>query len=124
MEEKREELDLVTNEVAKLEMQLQAFKVLEEQYKQMKEKLFQLMKDYDVKSTSTQNGISIVRYDAIEDKIVEVEEFNTTLFKEDYPELYEEYVNKVTKINKGKKGYVKITLPKVVDYSRLNGGNE
>ena len=124
MEEKREELVLVTEEVAKLEMQLQAFKVLEEQYKQMKEKLFQLMKDYDVKSTSTQNGISIVRYDAIEDKIVEVEEFNTTLFKEDYPDLYEEYVNKVTKINKGKKGYVKITLPKTIDFNRLNGGNE
>ena len=58
----------------------------------------------------------------IKNYILEV--FNETMFKEDNPKLYQQYLCKTTKINKGKKGYVRITLPKVVDYSRLNGGNE
>lgn len=125
MQKVREEhLSSVTEQVAKLELQLQAIKVVEDQAKQLKDRLYEMMKDYDVKSFKTANGIAINRVDGKEDEIVELEVFNETMFQEENPELYQQYLCKTTKINKGKKGYVRITLPKVVDYSRLNGGNE
>ena len=124
MEEKQNELTLVTEQVAKLELQLQAIKQVEEEAKQLKDRLYEMMKDYDVKSFKTVNGVAITRIDGKEDEIVELEVFNETMFQEENPELYQQYLCKTTKINKGKKGYVRITLPKVVDYERLNGGNE
>jgi hypothetical protein len=124
MEEKQHELTLVTEQVAKLELQLQAIKQVDDQAKQLKDKLYEMMKDYDVKTFKTINGIAINRIDGKEDEIVELETFNESMFKEDNPKLYQQYLCKTTKINKGKKGYVRITLPKVVDYERLNGGNK
>lgn len=124
MEEKQNELTLVTEQVAKLELQLQAIKLVEDQAKQLKDRLYEMMQQYDVKSFKTVNGVAITRIDGKEDEIVELEVFNETMFQEENPELYQQYLCKTTKINKGKKGYVRITLPKVVDYSRLNGGNE
>ena len=124
MGEKQNELTLVTDQVAKLELQLQAIKQVEDQAKQLKDRLYEMMLEYDVKSFKTINGVAIARIDGKEDEIVELEVFNETVFQEENPELYQQYLCKTTKINKGKKGYVRITLPKVVDYSRLNGGNE
>lgn len=122
--EKENQLTLVTEQVAKLEMQLQAIKVVEEQAKQLKDQLFDLMNEYGVKSWKTESGISLSRVDGKEEEIVELELFNETVFQEENPELYQKYLYKTTKVNKGKKGYVRITLPKVVDFNRLNGGNE
>ena len=122
--EKQNELTLVTEQVAKLEAQLQAIKVVEEQHKQLKDRLYEMMKEYDVKSFKTVNGVAITRVDGKEEEIVEVDLFNEDVFKEDNPELYQQYLCKTTKINKGKKGYVKITLPKTIDFDKLNGGNE
>lgn len=124
MEEKQDELVLVTDKVAKLELQLQVIKKVEEEAKQLKDRLYEMMKEYDVKSFKTANGVTITRIDGKEDEIVEIEVFNETVFQEENPELYQEYLCKTTKINKGRKGSLRITLPKVVDYERLNGGNE
>lgn len=124
MEEKQNELVLVTDKVAKLELQLQVIKKVEEEAKALKDRLYEMMKDYDVKTFKTVNGVTITRIDGKEDEIVEIEVFNETMFQEENPELYQEYLCKTTKINKGRKGSLRITLPKVVDYERLNGGNE
>lgn len=124
MEEKQNELVLVTDKVAKLELQLQVIKKVEEEAKQLKDRLYEMMKEYDVKTFKTVNGVTITRIDGKEDEIVEIEVFNETMFQEENPELYQEYLCKTTKINKGRKGSLRITLPKVVDYERLNGGNE
>ena len=124
MENKNNELTLVTEQVAKLELQLQAIKQIEEQHKQLKDRLYEMMLEYDVKKWETASGISITRVDGKEESIVEVDKFNEDTFKEEYPDLYAKYVSKITKIEKGRKGYAKITLPKVVDYERLKGGNQ
>lgn len=121
---RKQYLSAVANRVVELEKELFAQKLIEEQYKQLKDDLYEMMKGYDVKTFKTINGIAITRVDGKEDEIVEIEVFNETVFQEENPELYQEYLCKTTKINKGRKGSLRITLPKVVDYERLNGGNE
>lgn len=125
MQKVREEhLSSVANQVAKLEEELQVRKLIEEQYKQLKDQLFDLMNEYGVKSWKTDSGISLSRIDTTEDKIVTTSKFNETMFENDFPDLYNQYLYESTEIKKGKKGYVRITLPKVVDFSKLSGGNE
>lgn len=124
MEEKREELTLVGNQVAVMELKLQEIKKVEDEAQRLKDQLYQLMIDYDVKSWETPNGVKLTKVDGKDDEIVELDVFNETMFQEENPELYQQYLCKTTKIKKGRKGYVKITLPKVVDFNKLSGGNE
>ncbi len=93
------ELTVVAQQVEKLELQLANFKKLEEQYKTMKNKLYELMEEYDIKKWET-------------DKIIitrilpgQRESFDSARFKKDHPDLAEQY----KKINKTA-GSVRIKL--------------
>lgn len=101
----------VSNALEIVENKLKALKELEEQEKKFKAQLLDLMIKNNIKSWSTLNGAKITRVDATPTTIKEVEEFNVAKFKDEEPETYAKYVETKKVENKGKSGYVKITLP-------------
>ncbi|MGM8215153.1 YqaJ viral recombinase family protein [Bacillaceae bacterium W0354] len=79
------EVQVIANQVCKLELQLTEFKQLEKQYKEAKQKLHDAMEEYDIKKFET-DVVTITRILPGERK-----SFDSKRFKEDYPELAEEY---------------------------------
>ncbi len=102
----------LSNQVLVLENQLSAYKQIENEYKALKEKLFNAMQDHQIKKWTTNNGVQITRVDGSEDSTVTVSKFNEEKFKEEHQDLYEGYVEEVQQTKKGRSGYLKITLPK------------
>lgn len=94
-----------------LENRMAEFKEIEKQYKEMKQKLFEAMQQYDVKSWTMPNGTKITRVDGSEASTETVTEFDIEAFKKDNAELYGKYQKTVTKKKSGRAGYVKITMP-------------
>lgn len=106
------ELVVLSNKVLAFENQLASYKAIEQEYKQMKQQLFEAMLKYDVKSWETVNGVKITRVDGTEATVEMVKEFDEAEFKKDYPVLYKGYCKEVEKKKNARAGYVKITLPK------------
>lgn len=79
------ELTVVAQQVEKLELQLANFKKLEEQYKTMKNKLYQLMEEYDIKKWET-DRIIITRT-----LPTKRESLDSKKLKADHPDLFETY---------------------------------
>ncbi len=106
------ELVAISNKMLMLESRLAEFKVIQEQYDDMKDKLYQAMVEHDVKSWETLNGTRITRIDPskADKKVLTV--FDEAGFREDYPDLYESYCHEEKKTVSTRRGYVKITLPK------------
>lgn len=101
--------DLVelSNSVLVLEEQLSKYKKILEVYEIQKEELRQAMKKHNIKKWETPNGYKITLILDGEDK--EVQKFNEKKFQEENKELYEKYLE--TKIQKGRKGSIRITEP-------------
>ena len=106
------ELIELGNQVTTFEKQLAAYKVLEEQYKALKEQLMAAMIEHSVKKWTTNAGVQITRVDGSEDTTIMVQKFNEERLKEDDVDLYNKYVEDVQQIKKGRSGYLKITMPK------------
>ena len=102
------DLTELSNKVIALENKLQEYKVIEEEQKNLKEKLKQAMISSGNKGWETPNGVKITLVEDGEDK--EIMKFNENKFKNENEELYKEYLE--PKIQKGKAGYVRITFPK------------
>lgn len=102
----------LSQEVLTLEKQFTAFKDIEKQYKDMKQRLYEAMRQYDVKSWRTIGGVKITRVDGTDTVTITEDVFNVDLFKAENPDLYNMYLEKVEKKKSGRSGYVKITLPK------------
>ena len=96
----------ISKELEKIEHQLEMYKVLEKQEKELKAQLFDAMENYGIKKWETPNGTKITRVDSTPDKTEMV--FNEDKFKEEQEILYANYCEE--KIKKGKSGHVKITL--------------
>lgn len=79
------ELTIVAKQVEKLELQLVQFNKLQEQYKTLKQKLYGLMEEYDIKKWETEK-IIITRL-----LPSQRESFDSTRFKKEHPELAEQY---------------------------------
>lgn len=107
------ELIELSNKVLGMEQQLQAFKVLEKQYKETKQQLYESMVEHNVKKWTTLNDVQITRVDGTPSTLKTVSVFNEARFKKEHPELYNEYLEEQTKEKSGRAGYVKITLPKM-----------
>ena len=101
----------LSNKVVELESKLLAFKELEKQYNNFKNELFNSMEEYGIKTWKTNNGTRITRIATTEDKVEKIQEFNVDKFKEENEELFNKYVEEKEITKKGKKGFVKITLP-------------
>lgn len=93
------ELTLLVGGLEKLELELHSYKQLEERYKAMKERLYELMEKHDVKSLSTVN-LSITRVLPTTSS-----SFDRAALKKEHPELEKKYTK-----TSPKKGFVKITM--------------
>lgn len=116
------ELVVITNEILKLEKQLTTFKQLEEKYNEEKEKLRQSMIKNGIDKWETSNGVKITLIADKPDEEFEEIYYDETKFIEENTELHNQYITTKDKykstrktLKKGKKGYVRITLPKEVE---------
>lgn len=105
----RKQIAPVAMEVEKLEMQLVAFKEIEKRCDEAKERLRQAMEENGIRSWRTDNGFKISFVPKSED--TEVQKFDSKAFEKDHPKLWKQY--QTTAVKKGRKSYVRITLPKV-----------
>lgn len=103
------DLTELSNKIVVLENQLVEMKKVETQAKELKAQLKMAMENNNIKKWETPNGVKITLVADGEDKVAK--KFNETLFKENNLDLWDEYSEEV--VQKGKAGYVKITLPKV-----------
>lgn len=103
-------LDLteLSNRVVVLENQLAEMKKIEVKAKELKAQLKSAMENNNIKKWETPNGVKITLVADGENKVVR--KFNEQLFKENNLDLWDEYSEDV--VQKGKSGYVKITLPR------------
>lgn len=102
------DLTELSNKIVVLENQLVEMKKVETQAKELKAQLKMAMENNNIKKWETPNGVKITLVADGEDKVAK--KFNETLFKENNLDLWDEYSEEV--VQKGKAGYVKITLPK------------
>ena len=102
------DLTELSNKVVALENEISETKKKEVQLKDLKAQLKSAMEKNNIKTWETPNGVKITLVPDGKDKVVR--KFNEQLFKENNLDLWDEYSEKV--IQKGKSGYVKITLPK------------
>lgn len=98
----------LSNKIVAIENKLIEYKALEKEQKELKDQLKKAMENNDIKSWETPNGVKITLVQDTPDK--EILKFNEEKFKEEQKEIYSNYLE--TKIQKGKSGFVKITLPK------------
>lgn len=98
----------ISNKIIILEERLKEYKKIEEEQNDLKSKLKELMENNNIDSWTTLNGTKITLVADGEDK--EILKFNEQKFKEENDDLYKKYLE--TKIQKGKKGYIRITIPK------------
>ncbi len=97
----------IANKVINLEAQLTLFKEIESELKEAKTALKKSMEKYHVKKWETPSGIKITLVP--DGEPTEKWDFDKDKFAEENPDMYRQYLKKVTK--KGKAGYVRITTP-------------
>ena len=102
----------LANHIVTLEQRLASYKKVETQIKKEKEQLRQAMIDNNVKSWETPNHIKITLVADIPERKETVEVLNEDKLKEEQPEIYINYVETKEVTKRGRKGFVKITLPK------------
>ncbi len=102
------DLTELSNKVVALENQLAGMKKIEAQAKDLKAQLKAAMEKTGIKEWETPNGTKITLVLDGEDKVVK--KFNEKLFKNNNLDLWDEYSEEV--VQKGKSGYVRITLSK------------
>ena len=104
----------IANEVLVLENQLKEYKALTERYESMKDKLKSVMEEAGIEKWEMPNGTKLAIVHGKDDEEVTEKYFDEAAFKLDNFELYNKYITDRTKVKKGRKGYVRITLPKEV----------
>lgn len=102
------DLTKISYEIIVLENKLKEYKKIEQEQKELKKQLKKAMEEKGIKSWQTPNGAKITLVEDGKDK--EVMKFNEKKFMEENQDIYNNYLE--TKIQKGKNGYVLITLPK------------
>lgn len=105
--------------IVALEEELKEYKEIEKRRDNLKEDLKKYMETCNVKNWETPNGIKIALVADTPDTWQTVTKYNEAKFALENPEfhkqwmeLHEKYKETTTEIKKGRKGYVKITLPK------------
>ena len=106
------EIIALGTKVEQLERKIQEFKKVEEHYKESKEELRQKMLNAGVKTWTLGNGTKLTAMEDIEPKEKKTKAFAIAKLKEEMPNIYEKYVFEHTEITSGRKGSLRITLPK------------
>jgi len=110
----------LANKVLSIEKELKEYDELKKQYDKFKEELRQAMLSNKIKKWETPNGTKFTLVLDTPDTEIEIESYDEDKFIKENIELHEAYHNKLAeyktiekKIKKGKKGFIKITLPKM-----------
>lgn len=98
--------------VEQLEKRMIEYKKLEENYKQAKEELRQKMLAKDIKTWTLTNGTKLTAMADVEPKEKKVKAFAVAKLKDEMPEVYEKYTFIHTEVTSGRKGSLRVTLPK------------
>lgn len=106
------ELIVLSQKVVVFEKRIAEMKLIEGELKKAKQELFEAMEKHNVKSWATPNGTKITMVADTPSSVKTVTEFDEKSFKAENEALYSMYLREVEKKTPGKKGYVKITLPK------------
>lgn len=108
----RNELVQITTQLTALENDLKQFNVIKKQYDELKAKMYEAMVEADLNKLIAPNGTQFTLVRGTEPEYPAVVKFNEAEFKKDHPDLWEEYQWMTHDYKPGRKGYVKITLPK------------
>lgn len=106
------ELVTLSQKVIKFEQQLAELKAIEAECKKAKATLYEEMKKHGVKSWDTPNGTKITLVADTKGSVKTVRVFDVERFTAEYPATAEQFMKDVEQKTPGKRGYVKITLPK------------
>ena len=126
LEERQNEISLKIERVIELENKLKQIKEVEKKILEEKEQLRQAMIEVNLKTWETPNGTKITLVEDTPESEIEVEVLDEETFKNNNEELikqFEEiklqidekkkdYITIEKKTKNGRKGYVRITLPK------------
>ena len=110
--EQNTQLTTLAQRVAAIEYRLENYKKLQEEEKQLKAALYRAMQENGIKKWEMPDGTKITLVDETPATEREVEVFDERLFREEKPDIYYLYTHKEIKQDKGRKGYVLITLRK------------
>ena len=102
----------IADKLLYLENELSKFKALEKEYEKQKESLLNAMQDANIKSWRTENGYIITAVAGTEDVTVTEKKLDEKLLAEKHPRTYKSCLVDVTTTKKGRKPYLKITVPK------------
>lgn len=104
----------LSREVVKFEERIAELKAIEKECEKAKQTLFEEMEKHGVKKWETPNGTKITRVDGTAATTQTVVEFDVEAFKAEHADIYSQYMREKQKKTAGRKGFVKITLPKGV----------
>lgn len=93
-----------TKKVVALENRLKGLKLIEQELKDTKDRLFEDMRKFNVKKWKTINGVTISRVD---ESSTTKETLNTKKLKAEVPDVYDKYKESKTTT---RKGYVRVTF--------------
>ena len=96
----------LSKQLEMIESQLALYKDLEKQEKELKQMLYEAMEKYNIKKWETPNHNLITKVDSTPDKTIMA--FNEDKLKKEQPLIYANYCEE--KVQKGKAGYLKITI--------------
>jgi len=106
----------IATQILEIENQIANYKILQKELETKAEKfksnLMNLMIERGVTSWKTPNKITFTVVAEKEPEEVIEKKFDIDLFKEKEPTLYEKYSKEEKKMKAGRKGYLRITLPK------------
>ena len=108
-------LEAIMSKLSEVEAQLAQAKKLEMDKKELQEELRQRMEEYGIDKWEMPNGTKVALVKAIPPSETVVTKFDEAAFKMDDPDTYELYCRKTVKKDKGRKGYVRITVPKATN---------
>ena len=113
--EEQTQITTLATRLAALEYRLASYKKMQDEQKQLKERLYTEMEKHGVKSWEMPDGTKITKVEGTPETEREVEVFDEHLLREEAPDIYAMYTHREIKKDKGRKGYVRVTLRKKAD---------
>ena len=110
--EKKYTIEQLGTKLEKLESKIKKIKELEVEYDTFKEKMYEAMNENGCTKYISPNRITFTSVAPTQDKTELKVEFDTEKIKTEEPKLYKQYTHVVEKVTKGKKGYLRVTIPK------------
>lgn len=106
------EITQIITKLTVLEDDLKKYNAIKKQYDDMKTKLYEAMVEHDVDKLIAPNGTQFSLVRETHGESIPVVKFDENRFKREHPELWDEYQWFTHDYKAGRRGYVRITVPK------------